>query len=238
MFLFAVVQHRHAPHAFLVGCSMSLSRLCLLLLLPTPLTTTATILESAIVLVLPQGGHTLSKLGSQAVGNCAQCGLLCAQQEECLAVTCSDVAEKGVCQLLGDEMGICDTDWTEFNGACYIVLRERRIWSAAKAACRQLRAGSELASIHSQEENDFVKRNLLYGQSAFIGLEHTGPSTTRNFYWLDDTPFDFTHWRDGQPNDRAENDLCVVAQAGDVVWLDFIVAETMSLYPQLCKYTP
>ncbi|XP_043194796.1 ladderlectin-like [Amphibalanus amphitrite] len=216
---------------------MSPVRLCLSLLLMVPQLMTSS--EARLVPVLPRGDHGRGTLATPATGSCAQCGVLCLLQPGCRAVACSENTETGTCQLLGDKIRICDPGWTEFESGrtCFIFQADKLDWNATRAACRNLRSGAELASIHSEEENNLVK-SLIPKAGAFIGLEHTGPSATRDFRWLDGTPFDFTHWRDGQPNDNAENDLCVVAERETALWLDYTVQVGMLNYGGLCKYTP
>ena len=190
--------------------------------------------------VLPWGETDLDVLATPAVGSCAQCGVFCLLQPDCRAVSCSGVADTGNCQLLGEwiiEMDFCDADWTQIGGACFSLQTEKLEWSEAKDVCRQLRPNSELASIHSDQEINELK-NVLFGQGAYIGLVHTGPSASYNFSWLDGTPFDFSHWRDRQPNDNTANNLCVVAERETILWLDYTVQEGMLGYGQLCKYVP
>ena len=45
-------------------------------------------------------------------------------------------------------------DWEEFEGNCYKLISEKKIFSAASENCRQL--GGQLASVHSERENSFL----------------------------------------------------------------------------------
>ena len=42
-------------------------------------------------------------------------------------------------------------------GACYQIVLEKLDWLAAREKCRSLNAESDLASIHSNQENEFVQ---------------------------------------------------------------------------------
>ena len=138
---------------------------------------------------------------------------------------------------------LCDTNWEEFAGACFIVQTEKMQYEAAKEHCRGLRSGlspsADLASIHSAAENAFLQQ-LVGNQSVWIGLEHAAlpEEGDRDFRWVDGTALDFSHWRHGQPNDPATQPLSVMASSAGLLWLDYRVGDSMPTYRQLCKYTP
>ncbi len=48
----------------------------------------------------------------------------------------------------------CPDDWEEYDGHCYLVVVECLIWTEAENECTL--HGGHLASIHSQEEQDFI----------------------------------------------------------------------------------
>ena len=228
----------------------------LLLLSPLPRRSDALKLD-----VLSWSDHSRSTLDTAAVGNCAQCGVLCRQRQPgCLAVTCS--ADAGQCQLLGESLEIettteetettteplCDTEWEEFGGACFRKVMEQVKYETAKTNCRGLRSGSDLASIHSAKENAFLQ-GWVGNHSFWIGLEHAAlpEAGEYDFRWVDGTPLDFEHWRLRdqpndpdkleQPNDPTTMPLRVAASSAGLVWLDYRIGEEPD-YNQLCKYTP
>jgi hypothetical protein len=91
-----------------------------------------------------------------------------------------------------------DTD----NGHFYRLVTTQLSWDDAKAAAET--DGAYLATITSQAEQDFVTP-LAAGNRAWLGGESTDDATgTGHFFWLTGpeagTPFDFTHWRPGEPN--------------------------------------
>ena len=134
---------------------------------------------------------------------------------------------------------VCDSDWTKFGRACFRVQTEKMQYGAAKTHCRGLRSGSDLASIRSAEENTFLQE-MVGARSVWIGLEHAALSEDGpfDFRWLDGTTFDFTHWRDDQPNDLTTAPLCVLATSDRLLWLDYTIKKDMHAYDMLCKYTP
>ena len=206
------------------------------LLLWVPLLHLVSCSDALTVPVLPWADYGTDTLATVAAGNCAQCGWLCTRQPGCRAVACSADAA-GNCLLLA---GRCDSGWHKFNGACFSLQTEKLEWNASKTHCRELREDSQLASIHSEAENNFVK-TLLGGRSVWIGLEHTPRQDGLHvFSWLDGTPLDFTFWREEggkQPNEPTTLLNCVMAMGGTGLWIDYRVEEGMTTYGQLCKYS-
>ncbi|XP_071505817.1 macrophage mannose receptor 1-like [Diadema antillarum] len=98
--------------------------------------------------------------------------------------------------------GDCPAGQSEFGGHCYYVPNEAVFaeWFTARYIC-QSQYGGELVSIHSQEENEFV-RNLAFGtqgvRSVWLGLTR---SETGGFKYTDGTPVDYVHWANGEPTE-------------------------------------
>ena len=114
---------------------------------------------------------------------------------------------------LGDESAAemcCPLSWFSFEGNCYKVFEEAKTWQDADEYCLSEKVEifyvlqiyisidqADLASIHSEEENEFVI-SLSSGRYAWLGGKRSCPGC--DFEWCDWTPFDFTSWRSGQPN--------------------------------------
>lgn len=96
-----------------------------------------------------------------------------------------------------------DSEKIEFNGHYY-----QRIgpadpdsglnWSQAKAACEEL--GGYLATITSQEENDFVLNEIIYTGSAHHWLGATDELQEGTWQWITGEPWDYTNWDTYEPN--------------------------------------
>ena len=54
----------------------------------------------------------------------------------------------------------CPSPWKHFEGFCYMISRNEYFWNDASLACQG--EGGNLASIHSKEENNFVKSKFLF----------------------------------------------------------------------------
>jgi hypothetical protein len=99
-------------------------------------------------------------------------------------------------------------DHLAFDDYCYVVVPGDQDAASSEQACQDLYAG-HLASIHSQDEDNFLSRlvdpNATGGLTARIGGVAatgfcSGPFAT--YAWTDGTPWDFSNWRTntGEPN--------------------------------------
>ena len=70
-------------------------------------------------------------------------------------------------------------------------------WEAAKSYCEAF--GGYLATITSQDENNFVYFNLAKNENAYQ-LGATDSETEGIWRWVTDEPWDFTNWSPGQPD--------------------------------------
>ncbi|XP_070560954.1 C-type lectin domain family 19 member A-like [Ptychodera flava] len=92
----------------------------------------------------------------------------------------------------------CPLRWVEYQGHCYRYFTGEAEWTSAQNICKSY--GANLASIHSNEENDLVYKLQGCGDNRFwIGLNDR--DFEGNFVWIDGTPVTYTNWHDGEPND-------------------------------------
>jgi hypothetical protein len=85
-------------------------------------------------------------------------------------------------------------------GRCYERFVTALPWTAAQAACQAL--GGTLAKIESAQENA-VLVGLIGQADHWIG--GTDAASEMTWVWYDGTPFVFTNWRSGEPNDGSGN---------------------------------
>ncbi|XP_078358813.1 uncharacterized protein LOC144643433 [Oculina patagonica] len=112
-------------------------------------------------------------------------------------------------------------DWTYWNGH-YYYYREKSAansWFSAEGVCREHGETVHLTSIHSQQENNFIKSLSSGDEEQWIGLtDHN--IRTNSFKWMDRSPFgDFRPWADGEPNQHTIDEDCV-AMKPDGTWID------------------
>ena len=107
------------------------------------------------------------------------------------------------------------TDWYTFGDSEYYVAQNPTLrWDEARKTCKWL--GGDLATIRSAEENSFIwdlisKQKSVTEFGAWIGLYRKGDS---KFYWVDDTPLQYTEWKPGQPDNSGGVEDCVNVNGG------------------------
>ena len=77
-----------------------------------------------------------------------------------------------------------------------------------------------MASIHDSSTNTFLG-NLSRGAWTWVGGYSTGPSKTVDFAWADGSKWDFTNWREKQPDKMGGREWCVhINFGGRGIWND------------------
>ena len=117
----------------------------------------------------------------------------------------------------------CPSGWSEFDGSCYQYFSESYTWMTAEYLCRD--EGASLVSIHSSEENSFV-RNLSSATYYWIGAYRTG---SNDFIWSDFTENDYS--------DVYTSDTGCLVQYSSNGWTGTNCHSTSSSYihPFVCK---
>ncbi|CAP26381.2 Protein CBG05976 [Caenorhabditis briggsae] len=99
---------------------------------------------------------------------------------------------------------LCFYGWTQFEQDCYKAYKMRAQFMEAENKCNEV--GAHLTSIHSVEENDFLREFTRTGNvqenkwdnNVWIGFFFEKQSGT--WKWLDGSPTDYTNWATGEPN--------------------------------------
>ena len=99
----------------------------------------------------------------------------------------------------------CADGWKAFESSCYIFIPNKVEWSAAQKECSDM--NSDLVSIHSEEENNFVM--TLQGdppsvRNTWLGGQRDG----KHFYWPDGE-FDYKAWDENEPNELHGMEHCI-----------------------------
>uniref|UniRef100_A0A8C9TLX2 Ladderlectin-like n=1 Tax=Scleropages formosus TaxID=113540 RepID=A0A8C9TLX2_SCLFO len=102
----------------------------------------------------------------------------------------------------------CPSGWRRFNSRCFHYVSQKATWADAQIHCTRFSAS--LASIHSLQEYRFVQ-NVTRGFGNNFPLAWMGGTDAPQegkWIWVDGTPFDFTKWAPGEPNNvRGEHCL-------------------------------
>uniref|UniRef100_A0A3Q3R8T3 C-type lectin domain-containing protein n=1 Tax=Monopterus albus TaxID=43700 RepID=A0A3Q3R8T3_MONAL len=85
-----------------------------------------------------------------------------------------------------DQPSFCPSHWVPYGGNCYYLVRDKKMWRDALAACH--REGGDLASIHNIEEQSFIISQTGYCKCA-----------VNEWMWIDNSAVDYTNWKTGMP---------------------------------------
>ncbi|KAG9274629.1 galactose-specific lectin nattectin-like [Astyanax mexicanus] len=108
----------------------------------------------------------------------------------------------------------CPFGWVKYGERCFTYVSQYRDWTSAEAYC--VSQGANLASIHTELENMFVKALVRaydpIGNPTWIGLSACQKPYT--WFWSDGTKYDYSKWNSNEPN-RFNDECCV-----QINWLD------------------
>ncbi|XP_072226192.1 ladderlectin-like [Leuresthes tenuis] len=110
--------------------------------------------------------------------------------------------------------GCCPESWYSFNGRCYKYIATKMTWIDAELHC--VSQGANLVSIHSQEEENFVK-HLIRSIDPADGVKWIGLTDCQKngaWLWSDGSKFDFKFWNTGEPNNYQGSEDCVQTNWG------------------------
>lgn len=95
----------------------------------------------------------------------------------------------------------CQSGWIWFNNKCWVTIQSRRDFQHAIELCKKM-YNSTLPTIHSEDENEFLKQNIdLTNSPIWLFAKHNHQyNKTR---WLDKSPVNYTRWDAGQPSDKS-----------------------------------
>ena len=99
----------------------------------------------------------------------------------------------------------CEGGWEKNGDHCYFLSTEKKNWFAAEIFCQG--EGGHLASVHSHATNDFVWERMNRKGLEFMWIG--GIREENVFKWTDCTPWKFTVWAAGEPNNALPGEDCV-----------------------------
>ncbi|XP_043932536.1 lectin-like [Protopterus annectens] len=133
--------------------------------------------------------------------------------------------------------GLCrQPGWYKIQGNCYKFFHSRKTFEAAEAYCRLISHGGHLASIHNPYQNRKLK-DLIYSSN------HANPRTWiggkrkwGRFVWTDHSPWTYSKWVPGEPNNAGYVEQCVEMNWSYVGrWND---CKCYNRKPFICEYHP
>nr|XP_057932133.1 galactose-specific lectin nattectin-like [Doryrhamphus excisus] len=110
----------------------------------------------------------------------------------------------------------CPKGWTQLDNRCFFFQNVVVNFYTAETICNIL--GGNLASIHSNLENEVIRQVILQGagftRHTWIGFSDA--IQEGNFVWTDGSEVDYTDWENGRPNNRNGNQHCAVVNFNNV----------------------
>ncbi|XP_077993136.1 lymphocyte antigen 75-like [Glandiceps talaboti] len=110
--------------------------------------------------------------------------------------------------------GTCPTqDWYEYGPDCYLFGGKYASVDVLTAQFECRKRGSDLVSIHHQQENEFIYHQIKDSGDIWIGLIEG----YNGFRWADGSPIQYTNWDIGEPSSSEE---CVAMSRLHGRWFD------------------
>jgi len=126
------------------------------------------------------------------------CNTVCAQDGFCCTTSWDGICASAANTLCAGPAG---PFFNPCNGSTYYLLPPGT-WTSAQATAQQVYGGA-LATITSEEENEFVRTQVLaydgdFGRRAWIG--YYSPTASADFVWVSGELGCYTNWWVGEPN--------------------------------------
>ncbi|XP_030285706.1 galactose-specific lectin nattectin-like isoform X2 [Sparus aurata] len=109
----------------------------------------------------------------------------------------------------------CPGGWTGYNDRCFLYIPSLMSWANAEKHCQT--QGGNLASVHSFDEQRAIqtmiqRQTFMYPRTWLGGYDAMQEGT---WFWSDGTPFHFTYWAPGQPDNFLFAQHCLSMNYGD-----------------------
>uniref|UniRef100_A0A3P9I5P8 Phospholipase A2 receptor 1 n=1 Tax=Oryzias latipes TaxID=8090 RepID=A0A3P9I5P8_ORYLA len=134
---------------------------------------------------------------------------------------------------------VCPSSWVNFEQWCYNFehVIEKHTFEESREHCRHLGVSSNLLTITSKKENDFILEQLwssgFIHQSIWLGMNFN--IDTNSMEWVDSLKSDYTNWANKGPDvKRMTADTCVSTTVVGGVWHMSSCTERLGF---ICKST-
>ncbi|XP_059189073.1 galactose-specific lectin nattectin-like [Centropristis striata] len=140
--------------------------------------------------------------------------LLCVTSGLLSAASCCEEDKKKDCPAS------CPDGWTRFGSRCFMFHFTPKTWIEAEKTC--LSFSGNLASVHSVEDHTFLKEHIrrVAGANRLTLIGGFDAVKEGVWQWSDGTPFDYTRWSPGQPDNYGNNEHCSHMNWNDNFWND------------------
>ncbi|XP_053195543.1 lactose-binding lectin l-2-like [Scomber japonicus] len=106
------------------------------------------------------------------------------------------------------QQSTCPPLWYKFKGRCYKYVSTHKTWADAELYC--VSQNANLVSVHSQQEQDFVKfliKNFDHAEG-FTWMGLSDAHKEGGWMWSDGCPVGFVFWHAGQPDNYNGHENC------------------------------
>merc|ERR1711902_7886 len=101
----------------------------------------------------------------------------------------------------------CGNDWEAYDDHCYYWSNNTKTWYEAEAFCHQ--ENGHLATITSEAINQYVLEGMNSRGLSNAWMGGTDIDEEGTWKWTDSSPFEFTFWHSGEPNNSGGNQHCM-----------------------------
>ena len=126
----------------------------------------------------------------------------------------------------------CDQGWTQFGNKCYFWGTDMKKWIQAEDFC--LSEGGHLASIPTQAVNTFVWKEMDARGKKFFWIGGNDLEEEGIWRWTDCTPWEFTFWYTGEPNNHGNKGQHCLYRNSGIKWDD---TDCTDAKPFVCSKT-
>ncbi|XP_072010312.1 macrophage mannose receptor 1-like isoform X1 [Engystomops pustulosus] len=128
----------------------------------------------------------------------------------------------------------CPSSWTPYNGYCYYLVKDTKMWKDAKLLCRK--EEGDLVSVHNIEEASAIFTQFEFGDAEYVWLGLNDLKTQMLYEWSDGSPVTYTTWQRGEPSHQTnDQEDCVALSTKDGQWADQMCEKK---FPYICKRKP
>ena len=106
----------------------------------------------------------------------------------------------------------CDQGWDVFGDQCYFYGTDMKSWFGAEEHCKE--EGGHLASVSTSAIEDYVLNEIEKRGMDWVWFGGNDIEKEGVWKWPDHTPWEFTSWAPGEPNNGGGNQDCLHSYCG------------------------